>query len=380
MVAKLATTLPPTNFTITDEVLGSGPDALKMKVLRNLRTLESFGIVHESGGKTEFLQLVSRKTGRLRDVLQTHDGNATAVRMAEHYAGSILLPFANRIANGTYRFFGQTHHLPRNECPDGGRPRCDALHGFLFNRSMAVVSSEIRPTGALLTLGYDFDGLSTPGWPFRARVEVTYALTACSRDCPGAGVAYITTRVTNTEEVQALPFFNSWHPYFRVADVSRARMRFDVCGAAPGGGGRSAYRHVTMPAGAPRKGTLVPTGRSSAWPQSSFTIGGTAHRPTYMDDEFVVSTPTIAFRHCADPMNFEQEIVDEGGDGDTTVLFADRQHRVWQIFTGAKETWGWDAIALEPMSGLADAFNNGEGLKVLNAGETFEGTFGVTSR
>ena len=99
-----------------------------------------------------------------------------------------------------------------------------------------------------------------------------------------------------------------------------------------------------------------------------------------MDDEFVSTSPVIAFRHCPDPMNFEQEIIDEGGDGDAIVLFADRQHRVWQIFTGAKEGWGWDAIALEPMSGLADAFNNGDGLKVLSAGEVFEGTFGMTQR
>ena len=41
---------------------------------------------------------------------------------------------------------------------------------------------------------------------------------------------------------------------------------------------------------------------------------------------------------------------------------------------------GWDAIAMEPMSGLADAYNNGKGLRVLAAGERFVGTFGVTQR
>lgn len=75
-----------------------------------------------------------------------------------------------------------------------------------------------------------------------------------------------------------------------------------------------------------------------------------------------------------------ERIVDVGGEGDVAVLFADRQHRVYQIFTGAKEGWGWDAIAMEPMSALADAYNNGDGLRVLAAGESFEGTFGVTQR
>ena len=364
-------------FSITDDILGVGIDQLRMKTLRNLRTGESFGIVWESGGKTERLRLISAKTGMLRDVLQTHGNNATAVRLEEHYAGSILLPFANRIANGTYSFFGTTHHLPRNECSDPSI-RCDALHGFLFNRTLRVIRSSIGSNFASLTLGYDFDGRSTPGWPFRATAEVTYALTAhdTHSSARGPGVAYITTKLTNREPTSSLPFFNSWHPYFRVSDVSRARIEFDSCGATDNA---SAWRHVSMGAGAPRKGTLLPSGGSTPW-APSWRIGGSRALPTYMDDEFVATTPTAAFRHgCArDANNFEQRIVDEGGDGDAAVLFADRQHRVYQIFTGAKEGWGWDAIALEPMSGLADAYNNGDGLRVLAAGEAFEGTFGVT--
>ena len=102
-------------FSINDTSVGSGPDSLSSKTLFNLATGESFQIVHSWGGKTESLRLVSPATGKLRDVLQTHDGNATALRLGPHYAGAILLPFANRIRNGTYSFYGKTHHLPRNE-------------------------------------------------------------------------------------------------------------------------------------------------------------------------------------------------------------------------------------------------------------------------
>ena len=81
MVAMSGTAAAAT-FAIVDEMLGTGPDALKMKVLRNLQSGESFGVVYESGGKTEFLRLRSKRTGKLRDVLHTHDNNATAVRLA----------------------------------------------------------------------------------------------------------------------------------------------------------------------------------------------------------------------------------------------------------------------------------------------------------
>ena len=102
-------------FSINDTSVGSGPDALPSKTLFNLATGESFQIVHSWGGKTESLRLISPATGKLRDVLQTHEGNATALRLGPHYAGALLLPFANRIRNGTYSFYGKTHHLPRNE-------------------------------------------------------------------------------------------------------------------------------------------------------------------------------------------------------------------------------------------------------------------------
>ena len=46
---------------------------------------------------------------------------------------------------------------------------------------------------------------------------------------------------------------------------------------------------------------------------------------------------------------------------------------------GGRETFPehWSAIALEPMSALADAYNNGDGLTVLSSQETFTGTFGI---
>ena len=41
----------PKGFTVTDAILGSGPDVLNMTVLANRDTGEKFGIVSQSGGK-----------------------------------------------------------------------------------------------------------------------------------------------------------------------------------------------------------------------------------------------------------------------------------------------------------------------------------------
>ena len=46
----------------------------------------------------------------------------------------------------------------------------------------------------------------------------------------------------------------------------------------------------------------------------------------------------------------------------------------WQVYTGRAKD---GLVAVEPMSGSTDCFNNGDGLVVLQAGEEWAGSFGV---
>ena len=356
-------------FTVTDATLSpETPAALQTKVLKNERTGEYVQVAVGSGGTTLRLQLVSPATGKLRDVLVplTAWTDAAGIRDTTgttHFAGSILAPFANRVANGTYDFSGSRYNLVRNECSEA---RCNALHGFLYNRSMEAVAQEVYSTnsasGARLTLGYRFDGTTTPGWPFKAAVNVTYAL-----ETSGARTTLsITTRALNMQtDGGALPWTVGWHPYFLVSDVSTARVELDV---SSGG----TWQHVVCPAGAPRDGSLIPTGEMTPWTvfDGSTPLGGTPTAPTYMDDEYKLIRP----EHTEGA-----NVVNRIHDGnETTVLTGyNSSFRTWQIFTGSKELFGWDAVVLEPMSGLADAFNSGDGLTVLKAGQVFEGTFAM---
>lgn len=53
--------------------------------------------------------------------------------------------------------------------------------------------------------------------------------------------------------------------------------------------------------------------------------------------------------------------------------------RYLQIFTGAMASFpdGVDAVVLEPLSAMSDAYNNHDGLHVISAGETYTSHFGV---
>merc|ERR1719379_1891182 len=149
-------------FEIVDDAFGAGPETVRMKVLRNTATGEKVEIVPELGGKTEALVLRG-KNGVLRSVLLDHHGNATAARANYAWKGSMLMPYANRIKNGTYVLNGKTYYLERNE--DRGRYGRVGLHGYLYRKSMDVISAVVSADRAELVLGVSFDG-SDPGYPF----------------------------------------------------------------------------------------------------------------------------------------------------------------------------------------------------------------------
>lgn len=66
----------------------------------------------------------------------------------------------------------------------------------------------------------------------------------------------------------------------------------------------------------------------------------------------------------------------QGGNPSTLILEQDSNFRFSHLFTGSFQGSGKDAIALEPMSAEANAYNNFVDLKILDPNETWEATFG----
>lgn len=209
------------DFQIFDEVMpgNSVDENLNMKVLKNDVTGEYVKIIHDFGGRLEDLTLVSKSRNKLKQVLATHDNNASAVRANVHWAGAMLAPFANRIANGTYTFEENTYYLPRNEVRCNGKCDC-ALHGFLWNKAMHIAGTMTSGTSAKLILQYEFDG-TDPGYPFVLNMTLTYELSATGLD--------IQVHAKNPSKTFALPFFHSLHPYFVAEDISKCIVEFDNC-------------------------------------------------------------------------------------------------------------------------------------------------------
>ena len=262
-----------------------------------------------------------------QDVVATYQGDVLPPRCA----GGVLVPWPNRLRDGHYVFDGVPLQLPLTE------PKArNAIHGLArWERWRAM---DHQPDSVRLRL----DISPQTGWPFEVRVELRYAVDA------EAGLA-ITAKATNIGATHA-PFGAGFHPYLSLAGAALD----DV--------------HLTIPA---RQRLVldevqVPVGAQSVSKTPHDLRRGKKLKSLRMDDCFT-------------------DLVTEGGRGAATVrtkhggavLWFDETFRFLQVFTPDVFADDTPAIAIEPMTCAPDAFNTGDGLMVLEPGQTWTGTWGI---
>lgn len=243
--------------------------------------------------------------------------------------GSVLVPWPNRIAGGRYVFDGTVQQLGLTE-PDAG----NAIHGLgRWERWTALDTSD-----AAVTFGLDI--VPQKGYPFEIYAEVTYTL--------GDDGLTVTMRAANTG-VDAAPFGAGAHPFLTTGGVPLDNVRL-----------------------------AVPADARIVVDDASIPIGVTPA----VDADLLDGSPLGARRFDA---GFgEVRFVD--GRATATLTSGDRTPRLWwdeafpftQVFTVEDLGGSGPAIAIEPMTCPANAFNSGEGLIVLAPGEHWTGSWGIS--
>jgi len=124
------------------------------------------------------------------------DSHATSGR------GQVLVPWPNRLQDGTYTWDGETHHAPLDDPPY-------AIHGLVrWHNFLAVERNES-------SVALEHVLHAQPGYPFVLRLRVEYAL----------GGDGLTVRcIAENAGTRAAPFGAGFHPYI-------ARRADDVFGA-----------------------------------------------------------------------------------------------------------------------------------------------------
>lgn len=262
-------------------------------------------------------QICIHQGGRLSDFVFKNiqilaDSNSTSYK--DTFASSILFPFANRIKDGEYTFNNLKYKLQCNEIDKN-----NALHGFVYNKPFEVIDSVATQEYASLTLLYKDDG-KTEGFPFKFNIELTYRLDK-------NGIILSIKAVNNDKS--SFPFSIGWHPYFYTKNFDKSALNF-----------KSDTKYVY-------DAQQIISGTTALDVEMPFQL-----KDVKLDTGYLLTTNEIKFSTPEYNLNISSNSKD---------FFL-------QLYTPDDQ----NIIAIEPMTGAADNFNNEIGLQTLQPNETYD--------
>jgi aldose 1-epimerase len=260
-----------------------------------------------------------------------------ADEMSRSGRGQVLIPWPNRLEDGSYEFDGRRHQAPIDDPAEN-----DAIHGLVRwaawsvgrrDRESVVMEHMLHPR---------------PGYPFSLALSIEYALS-------DAGLS-VTTTATNVGH-DPCPYGCGAHPY-----LTLGTERIDslvLC--APGG----TVLHSD------ERG--LPRGRSP--------VEGTEYdfrRPRQIDSTRLDTCFTDLERGDDGLVRVELEDTDSGN---ALALWADNRYGYLMLFTGDPlPDVSRRSLAVEPMTCPPNAFRSGEALVRLEPGASFTSSWGISLR
>ncbi|WP_369046898.1 aldose 1-epimerase family protein [Sinomonas sp. P10A9] len=253
--------------------------------------------------------------------------------------GITLAPWANRVEDGRWTLDGAVQQLDITE-PKRGH----ASHGLLRNAGYELLGR----TEASVSL----EAVAFPqhGYPFVVRHRVDYALDA-------EGGLSVTQTLTNDSSAPA-PYVLGAHPYLRLGDTPTEQLL------------------LTVPAGTRlvADDRLIP--RASEPVEGEWDLrGGRAVGGLSLDSAFT----QLDFAHdgAGAPGVFRATLSTE--DGRSVWLWQEDSCPYVHVFVTDTFPGRLKAVALEPMTGPANAFNSGDGLGWIAPGESASMRWGIGS-
>lgn len=261
------------------------------------------------------------------------DGCKTPVEASVNNWGksSMLFPFPNRLREGRYEWGGEILEFPVNDPATG-----TALHGLGMDKPIELIGYELGENDATAVCQFQSKG-EFPYYPFPFTFTAVFKI-----EYPGQLTMTLAFR---NDGDRALPAGLGWHPYFHLGceQIKDIELRLPAC------------QLVGIDA------AMIPTGKRYAY------------------DDFAVLSKigTTVLDNCF-------ALNAEAGFAETLIRSESHQLRFWQetgpgkynfiqVFTPAHR----GSIAIEPMTCNIDAFNNREGLAVIEPGTEIRAKFGM---
>ena len=274
--------------------------------------------------------------------LRVYEAGAVAVvegwepeEMPDSCRGQVCYPWINRTSSGEWSYAGRTAHVGADNVD-----KRTLNHGVVRWRPFRV--EERGSDSCTLSIVLN----PVPEYPFWSRLTVLYRLSA-------TGLA-VTSTVENLDEVD-IPFTLGFHPYFAVTTptIDGARLRVPA----------EAYLAVDD--------RLIPTGHDVA-------VAGTVmdFREAALVDGVALDV-TFAQLARDEQGLFRCNVVD--ANGGEVEYWQDESFPYFQVFSGdtLRPPRRRSSIALEPMTGPADALRSGRGRLSIAPGASWSGSWGV---
>jgi aldose 1-epimerase len=247
--------------------------------------------------------------------------------------GITLAPWANRVEDGVWHLNGKKQQLDITEVS-----RNNASHGLLRNASYGLVDES--------QFSVTLEAVIFPqhGYPFLLRHRVRYELAE------DLGLV-VRQSLINDSQAPA-PCVLGAHPYLRLGELPSEELVLTV-----GAGTRLAADARGIPRSSePVSGTLDLRGGRQ--------IAGLDVDSAYTDLKFDGGIARHTLR---------------APDGRSVSLWQDENCGYVHIFVSTRFPGRAKAVAIEPMTGPANAFNSAEGLHWLEPGEEFGMSWGISA-
>ncbi|MGK9369956.1 aldose 1-epimerase [Melioribacter sp. Ez-97] len=326
------------NFIITREEipqsnLPSGKNngtSLSVCAIVDDATREGFSVIPELGGRLYELYLSNGK--KVYQVLRRFNPSSLESR-DDLFTNAKMCPYVGRVDRGKYVFNGSEYQLPVNYPEEG-----NSSHGLLFDKPFEVAETKNDGNFAEIVLVYEYRK-ENEGYPFDFNITIVHRIEK------GKGYSCV-TKIENLSDT-GIPVADGWHPYFDLNEkIDNLKLQLD-------------------------SDEMILTDENRM----------PASRIKYGEFRALKNLGDTFFDNCF-------TLIPENGFVNTFLINEreDLRIKIWQEAGRAKYNYlviytppDRRTIAIEPMTSNVNAFNNGEGLIILEPGRSFETAFGIAA-
>ena len=246
-------------------------------------------------------------------------------------SGIVLVPWPNRIRDGRWQHDHTTQQLAITEPARG-----NAIHGLLRYTEYVPVEQDRDSVTLAATIHPQM------GYPFTVRTAVRYELVS-----DGLKVTHFLENLGG----DPAPVAVGTHPFLKIGGVPTEDLVLRLDAAS----------HIEV------DDRLLPTGEVSVENTEWDFREGRRVGDVQLDDAFgELGSADGAVEHTL-----------TAPDGRSVSVWADDEFAYVQVFTTENYPGETKAIAVEPMTAPADAFNSGRGVRWLDPGEQWEISWGI---